>query len=267
MKRILVPTDFSPAADNALAYAAELAKAFAAELAIVHIYMVPVEPEMTGALDRIVYDNAEELIKNRAQGLREQGLDVLTEIRAGAASAGLRHYLSEHEVDLVVMGCQGEQAIPARFIGSTTTSLIDLVQVPILAVPDQFPAGLPKKIVWATDRTPPTERATLAPMLQLLEHSKGSLSVFHLEEDADRLPPDPGFSRLLGDIDYDFWHQADDDQEPLEEAINDFVRTMDADLLVMLHRRQGWFARLFKLSTSRLEVWSAPVPVLILQHE
>lgn len=267
MKHILVPTDFSPAADNALAYAEQLAKTFEAQLSIVHVYTIPVEPEMTGALDRMVYDNAEELMRARADELNEKGLNVQTEIRPGAAVAGLRNFLAENEVDLIVMGCQGEQAIPARFIGSTTTSIIDAVEVPVLAVPADFPATPPKKVIWATDRTPPNNRKVIQPMLELLEQYKGALSIFHLEEEQDRLPPDPGFSRLLGATDYDFWHQADDADEPLEDAINDFVQTMDADLLVLLHRRQGWFARLFKLSTSRLEVWSSPVPVLVLHHE
>jgi nucleotide-binding universal stress UspA family protein len=266
VKHILIPTDFSPAADNALAYATELAKTFSAELSLIHIYMIPVEPEMTGALDRIVLDNAELLMKERTELLSKSGITVHTEVLPGSAIGGIRQYLHDHPVDFIVMGCQGEQAIPARFIGSTTTALIDLVEVPVLAVPAHFPPAVPRKIVWTTDRNPPAKKEALAPLFELLDRAKTTLSIFHLEEENDRLPPDPGFANLLGKVDYDFWHQAHDG-EALEDAINDFVKTMDADLLVVLHRRQGWFNRLFKVSTSRREVWSSSVPVLVLRYQ
>lgn len=267
MKHILVPTDFSPAADNALAYAEQLAIAFSARLSIVHIYMIPVEPEISGALVHTMIDNSEALVKERADRLRANGLTIHTEVFPGAATGGIRQYLKDNsDVDLIVMGCQGEQAIPARFIGSTTTALLDTVAIPLLAVPAHFSPRLPQKIVWATDSNPPERPETMQPVFELLTLAKRPLSIFHREEKTDQLPPDPAFARLLGQVDYEFWHQTDDD-EPLESAINDFVASMEADLLVMLHRRKGWFARLFQVSNSRREVWSASVPVLVMHRD
>src|ERR1700751_2788397 len=42
MDTILVPTDFSPAADNAVEYAVELAKHFNARIILVHAFSFPV---------------------------------------------------------------------------------------------------------------------------------------------------------------------------------------------------------------------------------
>jgi nucleotide-binding universal stress UspA family protein len=42
MNTILVPTDFSPAAENATAYAAQLARQIEASLVLLHVYQLPV---------------------------------------------------------------------------------------------------------------------------------------------------------------------------------------------------------------------------------
>ena len=42
MKTIIVPTDYSPAATNAVNYAADMALAIKADLLLVHIYQLPV---------------------------------------------------------------------------------------------------------------------------------------------------------------------------------------------------------------------------------
>ncbi|MEY3350972.1 MAG: Universal stress protein family, partial [Bacteroidota bacterium] len=42
MRLIIVPTDFSPIADNALKYGMDLASAMGASLMITHVYQLPI---------------------------------------------------------------------------------------------------------------------------------------------------------------------------------------------------------------------------------
>ena len=57
MKLIVVPTDFSPLADNALKYGMDLAAAMGSSLMIVHVYQIPISysevPLITISLDEI----------------------------------------------------------------------------------------------------------------------------------------------------------------------------------------------------------------------
>jgi nucleotide-binding universal stress UspA family protein len=57
MKLIVVPTDFSPLADNALKYGMDLATAMGSSLMIVHVYQIPISysevPLITISLDEI----------------------------------------------------------------------------------------------------------------------------------------------------------------------------------------------------------------------
>ncbi|NCW88623.1 MAG: universal stress protein [Chitinophagia bacterium] len=71
MKTIIVPTDFSPTATNALHYAIQMAKQIKANLLLVHVYQVPVS--YTDA--PIVLVSVDELRKSaeaRMQTLKEE---------------------------------------------------------------------------------------------------------------------------------------------------------------------------------------------------
>ena len=65
MNIIVVPTDFSPSADNAMKYAAELAQTVNASLLLVHVYQIPVSMSDVPVL----MISAEELKVNADKGL------------------------------------------------------------------------------------------------------------------------------------------------------------------------------------------------------
>jgi len=52
MKKILVPTDFSPTAENALTYAAHLGKILEADIHLLHTYELPRKTGMILSIER-----------------------------------------------------------------------------------------------------------------------------------------------------------------------------------------------------------------------
>ena len=71
MKTILLPTDFSPAATNAMNYAVAMAKEINASIILFHVYQIPVT--ITEVPVQMI--NIEELRKNSAthlQSLKEK---------------------------------------------------------------------------------------------------------------------------------------------------------------------------------------------------
>jgi nucleotide-binding universal stress UspA family protein len=74
MKTIIIPTDFSPIATNALHYGIDMAQAIDASLYLLHVYQVPIT--MTDV--PIVLVSVEELQKNAEERLAK------SEKRSGA---------------------------------------------------------------------------------------------------------------------------------------------------------------------------------------
>lgn len=64
--------------------------------------------------------------------LRNAGFNVHTTIIQGEPETVLGNYLAEHGIDLLVMGAYGHSRIRQLLVGSTTTTMIRTVSVPLL---------------------------------------------------------------------------------------------------------------------------------------
>ena len=114
MKNILVPTDFSETAENALFYAAELATISNANLIIFHVYNYPVD---TADLTLIasVYDQFENLnleslreLRTKVQAKFGSNLSVEFLCKMGSVVHEVNELIQTKNIDLVVIGTQGK---------------------------------------------------------------------------------------------------------------------------------------------------------------
>ncbi|MBB4079092.1 nucleotide-binding universal stress UspA family protein [Lewinella aquimaris] len=266
MRHILVPTDFSKAADNATAYAAILATEFGARITLAYIHSMPMDPMRIGEVSAELYRDGEAHMNALAERLRQQGLAVEVRMELGTPAARLKSIIQHSDTDLVVMGCQGEHYIPAKFFGSTTTELMDEVAVPILAVPGDFAPAFPQKMVWTTDEISVRRAETLYPLFDLVDRAGTELKVFHYRGSKPKAFPEDRVKELLSDVRYDLFTQSNDGAS-VDQAIRGFVRTVAADLLAIVHRDSHWLSRVLMSSNTRRAVWTSAVPILVLQEQ
>ncbi|PPK87611.1 nucleotide-binding universal stress UspA family protein [Neolewinella xylanilytica] len=266
MQHILIPTDFSPAAARAIAYGSLLAREYGAKVTLAYIHSMPMDPMRIGEVSSELYRDGEALLEDHAEQLRAEGLTVDTEVQLGTPVSRLKSIILKRQVDLVVMGCQGRHHVASNLFGSTTTSLMEEVTVPILAVPLNYQPRKPERILWAADSKVPKGSAMLEPMLELAERSGSELQVFHYQEADERELPDPKFKELLADVSCDIYVQVDNGLS-VDIAIRDFVEKTGVDLITVIHRRTGWLNRLAVASSTRRAVFTSAVPILILQEK
>lgn len=146
MKTILVPTDFSENAKNALHFAAELAVKNGATLEIMHTntaaaYM-PLMPEMYTAQESAVEQYSETIetdIQALASGLLRtkgfEGLILKTRVGEGFLHLAINAMIEADGCDLVVMGTQGATGATEFFVGSNTEKVIRSAKCPVLVIP------------------------------------------------------------------------------------------------------------------------------------
>lgn len=266
MHHILVPTDFSVAADNALEYARLLAREFSATVTLAYVHSMPMDPMELGEVSAKLYQEGETAITKRAQQLRAVGLAVHTDVQLGMPAARLKSIIHKQDIDLIVMGCQGQHYLPEKFFGSTTTDLMAEVIVPIIAVPSHFTPKFPQHIMWATDRCPPRRAETLYPLFELVDRATTELRVFHYQESGESLLPKREFKELLLAVRHDYFYQLADG-DSADRAIQQFVQSSGIDLIALIHRSSTWLSRMILSSHARRMVWTSPVPVMILQEK
>ena len=119
MKTILVPTDFSTAAENAALYAAYFAKSIHAQVILFHVYHVPVGtaaafPVMPMALDELYAENEKTAHKAAIVLHKATGADVESRVKMGLAGDEI---LEIKNADLIVMGMKGHTKSGEALLG------------------------------------------------------------------------------------------------------------------------------------------------------
>ncbi|PRY87107.1 universal stress protein [Mongoliibacter ruber] len=142
--KILVPTDFSENANNALDFATEIAKVEKAEITILYAFFAVYD---FAAQATEIISNIERDAKNQMQEisdrLKKQGLTIDYKILQGSVATAVTSFAYREEYDLIVMGTQGASGIKKALIGSNTSHVIKDAMTTVLAVPND--ADLPSK--------------------------------------------------------------------------------------------------------------------------
>ena len=144
LKRILAPTDFSPAAEPALQWATSFSAAFGAELVILNVLDVslagsaglPTEfaamPAAAELIDRLRAETKTEMAKVAARYPKAK-----TTAREGPARTGILDVAREIGADLIVMGTHGRTGLAHIFFGSVAEYVVRHSHIPVLTVREE----------------------------------------------------------------------------------------------------------------------------------
>lgn len=139
--RILVPTDFGPASDAALAWARDLTHAYAARLSLLHVVTdpraiglwtsevyVPADPETQARLLR----EAKERLERALPADESCRFGVTVEARIGDVAETILEIAREQKVDLIVMGTHGRHGLAHLILGSVAERVLRNAPCPVL---------------------------------------------------------------------------------------------------------------------------------------
>ena len=136
-RRILLPTDGSPQADEAAEHAIDLAARYDATLHVLFVVdtaALPLDVHSEGLFERIEEEGRLSMdeILTRAH---ERGVDpVVTDVVRGSPAAEIIDYVPANDVDLIVMGTHGRHGVDRYILGSVTERVVREAAVPVLTV-------------------------------------------------------------------------------------------------------------------------------------
>jgi nucleotide-binding universal stress UspA family protein len=142
IRRILHPTDFSPASRPALRKALELAKASHAQLLVAHV-LSPLPVMSDAYMTPNVWNELE-------RGQRITGQRQLNRLVAKAKDAGVRargllldigvtheqivRFANARRVDMIVMGTHGRSGLTKALLGSVASRVLASARCPVMTV-------------------------------------------------------------------------------------------------------------------------------------
>lgn len=153
---ILVPTDFSYAADHALNLAKQFAKTLRARLVLLHVVAPMSGPDLLFTSIRTDLPEMAQLSEQRL-GRVAQRMKLPPHqhaVRMGSAAEEILRFAAEIKADLLVMGWHGHGAVERMLIGGTTLRIVRSAPCPVLVVPPVTP----RKPASKTSKAPTARR-------------------------------------------------------------------------------------------------------------
>lgn len=156
MKRILVPTDFSEQAENALKIALQLAEKYKSKVYVLHSMDMP-EYLATRGQSQSLPESLFfiKLTEQRFDDLLEKpfmkGVRINQAIGRGEIFNDVDEACTKNNIDLVVMGSTGASGFKEMFVGSNTEKVVRTSKVPILVIKHAAKDFEINNFVFATD--------------------------------------------------------------------------------------------------------------------
>jgi len=142
LKRILVPTDFSRHADDALEHAMDLGERYEAEITLLHVDEFVVSAMMSEEIEdepvTVFRDKVRQCWENNFERLRKgmegRRIRVRTRVASGRAYKVIVEEAEEGAYDMVVMATRGLTHLSSYLIGGTVERVVRLSRQPVLSV-------------------------------------------------------------------------------------------------------------------------------------
>lgn len=274
MRKVLVPTDFSETAANAIRYAAEFAKHTNASLVVFHAYHVPIivseAPFVTTMEDLQLEENCKnqlELIKKDILEQYQAAFPVEILSSPGLASDEIPFIAKENNCDLIIMGTNGKRGVMGSW-GSNTVNVIKHTECDVLVIPAETRFLTINKIVFAFDYVTVESQSVFDTLLDITNVFSSEILIFNMED--SRVPhalekeiQGMQLENILKEIKHSYWFS---DHQDIVVSINNFTENNQAVLVAMIRRNHSLFQQIFSKSSTRQMALNTHFPLLIL-HE
>ncbi|MBC6110892.1 universal stress protein [Pedobacter fastidiosus] len=273
MKQILVATDFSSSASNAMAYALSMAKILKMEVVAIHA-IHPTEGINNSTYNAIFiesyYKNKREALKEWTEKIakKEGFLDIKIEslCEVGFLKTVISKYIKEKPIELLVMGITGSTGI-SGIVGSNASMVVTRMRIPTLIVPmeSNFPSA--PIVTLATDYQTKLSAKDVNALNEMLKASATKkMQVLYVAEKSDDLHIQTGEKRireLLPHTEIEF-NYIRDNSAP--NGIMDFIKNNHTDILCLVKHHHNIIYRLFTSSTVN-QVMNRSVKAILVLHE
>jgi nucleotide-binding universal stress UspA family protein len=275
MNQILVATDFSNGAANAMEYAMSLANILKVDVCAIHA-IKPTEGIDNNTYNAIFiedyYDNKRKALKDWVANFTDKDefkhIRVTTLCGVGFLKNVISQYIAENPVELLVMGITGSTGITG-IVGSNASTVVSKVTIPTLIVPLESKFSQTPVITLATDfetRLSADDVYALNEIFKAFGSKK--FQVLYVTDDKEEHSKqiETGETKLR-----DLIKKAEpefnyiNNSRPLD-GIMDFIAKNETDILCLVKHNQNILYRIFTRSTVN-QVMNRTVKAVLILHE
>jgi nucleotide-binding universal stress UspA family protein len=268
MDTILIATDFTAAAHNAMVYGAQLARDLRAHILLVNI----VQPVMYSADVVNLVSNDElhaesiSLLEFEAASINHFGVPIDIRCAEGSASDEIISIARQTKASWIVVGMKAKDKLFRKIFGSNAVTISRLSSIPLIVVPEHAAYLQPSSIALANDVDDDVSIHTLNPLQELAQRFQSYLFILkvvdkHNHEAVQRVY---NASSIKWHMKALYTSEELLDDTDVAHAINEFVEDHDVDMVAMVAREHNLLQRIFTRNHIKEMMFEVHVPLVIL---
>ncbi|MEH6765113.1 universal stress protein [Aequorivita antarctica] len=276
MKNILLPTDFSLNALNAIEYAIQLFKDEDCTFHLLNTFTpmaynvaTLADSYSTMMIEEINRQNSEtgllEIEKQLKKKFNNPKHAFQTLASFNLLVSEIKAVVKERNIDLIVMGTKGATGAQEVFLGTNTMYTIKKVKCAVIAVPANMKYEKPKEILFPTDFKFSMENKYLKLLKSICTKHISRLNIlniyFGVPLDSSQEKVKDQFEVFFKDNAHLF-HTAE--YEDITEAVAQFQIKYKANFLVMINNKHSFFENLFFKQVIKEMVYHTNVPFMVI---
>ncbi|MBW4891013.1 universal stress protein [Mucilaginibacter sp. HMF5004] len=284
MKTILVLSDFSIRAAHATQYAIKLAQKIEANVLLCNVFLVPSTTPMASQIAWPM-ENYEELQQNSTNDLdkmvnninNELDLDILMNggfrpnikycSKVGFVADAISEIAKSHHVIMVVIGTHAKHGLGSFLMGDHARDIIEKADYPVLLIPEMAKGYDLKTIAFATDLSH-TDTYVLHSLSGLAKHYYAEILLTHVADESiadQKVEPAAKIflSMVSSKVNYPKIYYRPIRGNNVVTGLDWIAAHTDIDMLVMVHRKKGFFESLFQGSITQKMAGHLTKPLLV----
>lgn len=267
MKNILVPTDFSQNAKDALHYALNFVEE-GGQLHVVSVLSMPPSTSgTTGSLAIRMKENAQEDMKNLISNMGKEGVTFNPIIREGSTVNTILEIAEEFEADAIIMGTKGSTGLESIFMGSVASSVVEKSPIPVISVPKGTEFTGLSRVLYATDLKQ-SRAINLRKLLKITKVFNSRIDILHIYPENSEAPvaelealeQEIGEDMELRNIRFHAHPHAS-----IADGLVAFIDASESELLAMVTRKRNLIGKLFDRSLTKRIAMKGKVALISFQ--
>lgn len=270
VRRLLIPTDFSENALNAVRYGIQFGKSLKSRIVLFHSLHVPVfvSAEMAMATSMVTEkkDAAQRLEELKIRLIMEYDYpEVDTILKTGFAVDEITRLSKDETIDMIIMGTRGASGASEVLIGSNTAEVIEKCSCPVLAIPSEAVFSPVKKILFATNYAD-NDFQTLYLLAEMFKPFNPEIVVLHVELKGDSRTENRMLEWFKGQvrttIPYDNFIFQLVKGTDVEDTVHQFAVQNNIELVSVSTRKRNFFDKLTSRSLTKKMAYHVDLPLL-----
>ena len=277
MKKILVPTDFSSNAKNAVDYAVALAKKEKSKLILLHAFHIqyPTSEIPVAMVIEEVSKTQREAEKKLTKLCSDISASKKVECdficKEGLAMDIVLEISQKIRADLIIMGTKGASGIKEVVFGSNTAIVIEKANCPVIAVPKNASFSGIRNIVFSTDYHE-SDILTLKRIVEIAKAFKSRVNILHAADEEFKHEIEEelmdSFKKAVSKkIKYNKLSYTIKYSKLLEKVLHQYVKKEMPDLIAMSTRRRNLLEKIFGSSITKKMAYHSNIPLLAFHHK